>query len=58
MTFSAVRETCVHRLGMRQAMARLTFRNRHVFFSMTGRTGDLAVLGIAPDQRGQSRIVT
>lgn len=58
MTFAAIRETRVHRLGMRQAMALLTFRNRHVFFRMTGRTGNLAVLGLAPDQRGQSRIVT
>ena len=58
VTFTAVRETFMHCLGMRQAMALLTFRNRHVLFRMTGRTGNLAVLGLARDQRGQSRIVT
>jgi hypothetical protein len=58
VTFTTVRETFMHRLGMRQAMALLTLRNRHVLFRMTGRTGDLAVLGLARDQRGQSRVVT
>ena len=51
VTFTAVRETLVHRLGMRQAMALLTFRNRHVLFRVTGGTGNFAVLGLARDQR-------
>ena len=58
VTFAAIRETFMHCLGMRQAMALVAFGNRHVLFRMTGRTGNFAVLGLARDQRGQSRIVT
>ena len=58
VTFAAIRETFVHRLGMRQTVTFLTFGDRLVLVHMTGRTGHLAVLGLARDQRGQSRIVT
>ena len=58
VTFTAIRETLVHRLGMRQAVAAFAFRDRLVFVRMTGCTGKLAVLGLAFDQGGQSRIVT
>jgi len=58
MALTAFRETLVHAVSVRQAMAISTFRNRHVLVSVTGRTSDLAVLGRACSKSCESRVVT
>jgi len=54
MAIATLRETLMHGLGMRQAMAISTLGHCLVLGGVTGRTGNLAVLSLACGKRCKS----
>jgi len=58
VTVTAFRETLMHRLGMRHTMTIRALRHSLVLGGVTGRTGDLAVFGLAGREGFKGRIMT
>jgi hypothetical protein len=58
MALTTFRETLVHAVSVRHAVAISTLRNRHVLVSVTGCARDLAVLGLAHGKSCKSPVVT